>query len=125
MATIAELEQQVADLEAQIVTLEAEKAELTLALNKCKKENTMLKKRVKALEAKLKKALNPTDDDIIRLITDLPDEAKTNLSVKIRTTEEGIKSYMAFLFGITKEKPVRRNVQDMTKVLLESERTMQ
>ena len=139
MATIKELEKQVA-------TLQGEKDELTTALNNSKQENAELEKRIEALNSKLlaktkevstlkkaittikaqlKKALNPNEDGTIKLINGLSSEVMSNLAVKIRTTQDGIKAYTAIFFGKGEEKPVRRNVHEMTKELLESERTMQ
>jgi len=40
-------------------------------------------------------------DEIIAAINRLSDEEKRELTIKVRTTTEGIKAYTSFLYGVT------------------------
>jgi len=40
-------------------------------------------------------------DEIIRVINNLTDEEKRELTIKVRTTSQGIKAYTSFLYGVT------------------------
>ena len=40
-------------------------------------------------------------DAIIKTINDLSNDEKRELTIKVRTTPEGIKAYTSFLYGVT------------------------
>ena len=96
-------------VEAQLVAEQQAKQEVETQLAQVQQEKAAVEiERAEATEglatAQAKIEQMKTPDGFIETINKLPAQGKRELSIKARTTKEGIKAYVGFLYGVAPAK---------------------